>query len=81
MADGEQGVEIGQVVDGSVASDAGLKAGDRIVSAAGVAVSSSGEMIAIVRNQQHGTWLPITITREGEKLEIVAGFPALVGSD
>ena len=81
LLDGEQGVEIGQVVDGSVASDAGLKAGDRIVSAAGVAVSSSGEMIAIVRNQQHGTWLPITITREGEKLEIVARFPALVGSD
>jgi uncharacterized iron-regulated protein len=65
-----------EVVAGSVAQGAGLMSGDRILAAAGLQIRSSEDLIAIVRRQSPGTWLPMTVERKGEKLELVAKFPA-----
>ena len=65
-----------EVVPGSVAEGAGLLAGDRILAAAGVGIRSSDDLIAVVHRQSPGTWLPITVERNGERLELVARFPA-----
>jgi S1-C subfamily serine protease len=65
-----------EVVAGSVAQGAGLMSGDRILAAAGLQIRSSDDLIAIVRRQSPGTWLPMTVERKGEKLELVAKFPA-----
>ena len=70
------GVAVIDVVDGSVAEAEGIRAGDVIVEAAGVAVREPGDLIAIVDRQAPGTWLPLRVARDGAPLEIVAKFPA-----
>ena len=65
-----------KVVPGSVAEGAGLIAGDRILAAAGVSIRSSDDLIAVVHRQSPGTWLPLTVERNEERLELVAKFPA-----
>ena len=72
----EAGVAVIDVVDGSVAEAAGIRAGDVIVEAAGVAVREPGDLIAVVDRQAPGTWLPLRVARDGAPLEIIAKFPA-----
>jgi uncharacterized iron-regulated protein len=81
LRDTDDGTEIGDVVAGSVAATAGLRAGDRVLGAAGTLINSSGDLIAIVRKQSPGTWLPMTIARDGETIEVVARFPASTKND
>jgi uncharacterized iron-regulated protein len=69
------GVRIAQVTAGSVAERAGLKAGDVVVEAAGVAISSPQIMRQTIERQAPGTWLPLKVRRDGQELEIVARFP------
>ena len=78
VQDTDNGIEIRDILSGSVAEKAGLLSGDRIMSAAGVQVSGSDEVIAIVRRQSPGTWLPVTIARNGKTIDVVAKFPATV---
>jgi len=73
-----QGTEILDVQPGSVAADAGLVKGDRILTAAGVQIRDSTDVIAIVHRQPPGTWLPLTIVRDGKALDVVAKFPPLM---
>jgi uncharacterized iron-regulated protein len=70
------GVSIDGVVDGSVAASAGLKKGDVVTHAAGLAVAKPAELAAVIRRQPHGTWLPLGVLRAGEQIEILAKFPA-----
>lgn len=72
----ESGVKIEQVVPQSVAEAASLQAGDVIETAAGVSVSRPADLIAIVRRQAPGTWLPLSVRRGEAAMEIVARFPA-----
>ncbi|HZP92744.1 MAG TPA: ChaN family lipoprotein [Burkholderiales bacterium] len=72
----ERGPRVREVVAGSVAERAGMRAGDRVVSAAGVHVASAAELIAAVKRQPPGTWLPLTVERSGREVELVAKFPA-----
>ena len=72
----ENGVSVKKVLDGSIAQTAGLKAGDRIVQAAGQAVTKSGELVAIIQAMNPGTWLPLTVQRGDQRLDIVARFSA-----
>jgi uncharacterized iron-regulated protein len=65
-----------EVMPGSVAEGAGVIAGDRILAAAGVSILGSDDLIAIVHRQSPGTWLPMTVERNGERMELVAKFPA-----
>ena len=72
----ESGVKIEQVVTQSVAEAASLQAGDVIETAAGVSVRRPADLIAIVKRQAPGTWLPLSVRRGEATLEMVARFPA-----
>jgi uncharacterized iron-regulated protein len=70
-----QDVVVREVVQESVAAQAGLLKGDVIVKIAGETAQDTSDVIATVRRQAPGTWLPILIKRGDETLEIVARFP------
>ncbi len=75
IEDSEQGVRVIEVVAGSVAADAGIETGDLIQTAAGFAVSSTSELIAVIQRQAPGTWLPLRVLRGDQSRELVARFP------
>jgi uncharacterized iron-regulated protein len=68
-------VAVMDVVPGSLAEASGLKRGDRVLMIAGAAVTDVGAVIAAVRDQPAGTWLPIRVRRGDESLDIVIKFP------
>jgi uncharacterized iron-regulated protein len=72
---GEQGVTIRDVMKGSIAESAGARAGDVIKTVAGMPVKNAGTVTAAVQRQAPGTWLPITVQRGAQSLELVARFP------
>lgn len=72
----EDKVRVMQVMDDSVAAAADIRDGDAILQAAGVALKDTADLIGIVQQQAPGTWLPLSIERDGETLDIVAKFPA-----
>ena len=71
-----EGLTILEVVKGSIAESAGAKAGDVIQSVAGLPVKDAGTVISAVQRQAPGTWLPLTVQRGQQSLELVARFPA-----
>jgi len=71
----EAGVRITRVIEGSVAEATELAAGDIVRSAAGEAVTRNADLISIVERQAPGTWLPLEIERDGDRLQFVAKFP------
>lgn len=68
-------VRLTEVTAGSLAEKTGLQGGDHIVSLAGLPVSKISSVIAAVRAQPAGTWLPLQIRRGAETLELVIKFP------
>lgn len=70
------GVRIAEVTAGSLAEKTGLKGGDRLVEVAGVPMKEVTSVIASVRQQPAGTWLPLRVKRGDETLEFVVKFPA-----
>ncbi|QCG88550.1 PDZ domain-containing protein [Azospirillum sp. TSH100] len=72
---GPEGITVGTVSSGSVAAVAGLRTGDRILVAAGTPVRAPADLVAVIRRQAPGTWLPLTIRRDGAEQELVAKFP------
>jgi uncharacterized iron-regulated protein len=69
------GVRIAEVTSGSLAERTGLKAGDRIQEVAGTPAKKVAPVIAAVRVQPAGTWLPIRIARGDDTLDMVVKFP------
>ncbi len=69
-------VRIVDVTAGSLAATTGLKAGDQIVEVAGLPASRTLRVIASVRMQPAGTWLPLRVKRGDDTLELVVKFPA-----
>ncbi|MBI4755526.1 MAG: ChaN family lipoprotein [Betaproteobacteria bacterium] len=69
------GATIENVSAGSVAEAAGIRSGDRVVTAAGQPVRHGADLIAAVGRQPDGTWLPLEIERGAERLALVARFP------
>lgn len=69
-------LRITEVLAGSIAAAAGLKKGDLIISIAGRPAKSLATLRSLVQRQTPGTWLPLTIRRGDEEIEIVARFPA-----
>lgn len=69
------GVRLTDVTAGSLAEKTGLKPGDQIISIAGAPVTKMISVVAAIRMQPAGTWLPIGIRRGAEKLEFVIKFP------
>jgi uncharacterized iron-regulated protein len=68
-------VRIVSVTAGSLAERTGLKAGDRVVEVAGAPVTSMQQLIAAVRLQPPGTWLPMRLKRGDDAIEVVVRFP------
>jgi len=71
----DKGVRIGEVLEGSIGEAAGLKKDDLIVQAAGIKTTKSGNLVAIIKSMSPGTWLPLTVQRGEDSLEIIARFP------
>lgn len=69
-------VRVQQVIEKSVAADAGLKKDDVILEAAGVRVARNDRLVAIIRRQPPGTWLPLRIRRGDGLRDVLAKFPA-----
>lgn len=68
-------VKIGKVVAGSIAEELKLQTDDIIVSMAGIEITEVSDVIKTVQATQFGTWLPMTIKRGNELIELVAKFP------
>lgn len=75
LEDSDGGVRIAQVTAGSLAESTGLKPGDRLLAVGGVPMKSIGAVIASVRRQPGGSWLPLRVQRANATLELVAKFP------
>jgi len=69
------GARVTKVIPGSVAEAAGIQAGDVITKAAGRPIATSSDLIAAVKRQAPGTWLPLQIRRDGATIDQVARFP------
>lgn len=69
------GVRIGEVREGSVAAQAGLRAGDLVLEVAGRRAKGPDDIRLAVQRQPAGTWLPLRVKRADEELELVARFP------
>jgi len=70
------GVRIADVTAGSLAERTGLKVGDRLLEVAGVEATKLMPVIAAIRQQPAGTWLPMRVRRGSETLDLVVKFPA-----
>jgi uncharacterized iron-regulated protein len=75
LTDGDGAPRVSRVVNDSVADTAGVKAGDQIVTAAGLAIRTPDELVDVVGRQAPGTWLPLSIKRDGQEMDFVAKFP------
>ncbi|MDV6343717.1 ChaN family lipoprotein [Nitrosomonas sp. Is37] len=71
------GARVLQVEKGSIAEAANMLEGDLITEIAGLSVMEVGDIVAVVKRQAPGTWLPLKIKRGNDEIEIVAKFPAL----
>lgn len=69
------GVQIVEVVEGSVAEAADLREQDLITGIAGLEVEGVGAVMEAIQRQAPGTWLPIRIKRGDKHLERIAKFP------
>ncbi len=77
IADDPAGVRVQSVMQDSVAASTGLKADDVITSASGVETQVPGDLQAVVRRQQPGNVMPLTILRDDDEIELLARFPAI----
>lgn len=76
LEQGEDGVRIAEVTAGSLADQTGLKAGDRVVEVGGQNVTRITPVIAAIRLQPDGSWLPMRVRRGKETLDMLVKFPA-----
>lgn len=75
LEEAENGVGVRKVVKDSVAEKTGIRDKDVIVTIAGRPAREVKDVIEQVKATAFGTWLPLTIRRDGETLELVAKFP------
>jgi uncharacterized iron-regulated protein len=75
LTDGDGAPKVSRVVNDSVADTAGVKAGDHVVRAAGLAIRTPDELVEVIGRQAPGTWLPLSIRRDGQEMDVVAKFP------
>jgi len=76
LEQGEGAVSIAEVTAGSLAERTGLRAGDRLLEIAGLPATRVTPVIATVRQQPAGSWLPMRVKRGDETLDLVIKFPA-----
>jgi uncharacterized iron-regulated protein len=69
-------VRVAAVTAGSLAEKTGLKAGDRLLEVASRPAEKTTAVIATIRRQTPGTWLPLRVQRGDANLDLVVRFPA-----
>jgi S1-C subfamily serine protease len=67
--DASRGAVVDSVQDGSGADEAGLQSGDIIIAVDGEELATMAELVALVRVQQPGDNLQLTVVRDGEELD------------
>ena len=72
-------VIVGDVGPGTPAAEAGLQEGDRLVDIGSENVKSSAQVIEYIRNHD-GQRIPITVERNGQKVQLTTGERRLEGS-
>ena len=65
------GVEVVEVAPGSPAERAGVQVGDFVLSAGGLEISDSSDLLRSRRQYHVGDEMPMTIWRDGECIEVV----------
>lgn len=70
LENGDDGVTVGNVAEGSPADKAGLKSGDVITKLSGKGIGSTGDIISRVRDSAPGDKLKLTIERDGKEENI-----------
>lgn len=76
----EGGVRVMSVMEESLAESLGLRRDDLITEAAGRPLRRPAELTDLVRRQTPGTVLPLTVSRDGEREELLARFPLRNGA-
>jgi hypothetical protein len=46
-----------------------------VVRAAGLQTRNSDDLVEVVGRQAPGTWLPLSIKRDGQEIDVIAKFP------
>lgn len=75
LVPGDGAPRINRVAGNSVAEAIGLKAGDHVVRAAGLETRNPDDLVEIIGRQAPGTWLPLSIRRDGQEIDLIAKFP------
>ena len=71
VAEGLWGVEVLEVTPGSAAEAAGVRVGDFVISAGGVEVRSSKDLLRARRQYHIGDEMPLTVWRDGKQVEVI----------
>lgn len=71
------GARVLQVEPGSIAEVADIQAADVITQIAGLEIKDTDDVINVVKRHAPGTWLPLTVKRGDDVMEIIAKFPAI----
>lgn len=74
---GRGGAVVLQVEQNSIAEAANLQDSDVILQMAGMSITKIEDVINIVKRQAPGTWLPMTINRNNEEIQVIAKFPSI----
>jgi S1-C subfamily serine protease len=70
--DGGQGALITSVAEDSPAAAAGMQVGDVVLEVDGTPITGSGGLIAAIRSTAPGTLLEITVSRDGQPIDMTA---------
>ena len=81
LVPGDGAPSINRVAKDSVAEMTGLKAGDVVVRAAGLEMRNPDDLVDTIARQAPGTWLPLSIKRDGQEIELIAKFPPRPATD
>ena len=65
-----RGIQVRDVTPGSAAEEAGIQVGDFIISAGGVPVESSQDLLRVRRGLYVGDQITMTLWRDGERFEV-----------
>jgi S1-C subfamily serine protease len=76
---GDDCVELAEVVIGSPADQAGLRAGDLLVELGGRRVSSAGELQRLMQDDLIATRVPVTVLRDGRERRVLSVPRELTG--
>ncbi len=69
-------VSVRKVEDGSIASQAGVQAGDVLVEVAGRSCRTVEDVVDRIVLQPPGSWLPLKVSRGTDVMDLIAKFPA-----